>query len=142
MKMFTLLILTTQLVASNLLPNKNGLNQPPIPVEIDLGKGADCFSSGRICLIKPIEEVGQSIRSSSDAIGTFTLDETGRVSLSIDSVFTNTMETILEQGRFELEEPYVLELTVTKLLGEQALSLNAGVYSIETEQGRSKIFFD
>lgn len=116
---------------------------PTAIVEIDTGKGADCFSSSRLCLVEPLESIASRPGATSDGIGLAYLNTKGHFVLEIQIVLTDALQLELSDGYFELKEGFSLSVGLLTALGKEKklYKLKPGNYAIIDLGSRYRIVF-
>ncbi len=105
----------------------------PITIEINVGKGANCYDRGRLCNASAIEMNSSQISPETDALGKAYFDSNGHFVMEINILFTDAITDELSDGVFNLEENFQLSSELMTELGRSSdtVILNSGNYMVE-----------
>ncbi|MEO1263639.1 MAG: hypothetical protein AAFZ15_32805 [Bacteroidota bacterium] len=117
----------------------------PINVEVNRGRGSDCFSWRGLCAGSGIIQMNEKgVSSEADAIGKAYFDNSGHFVLELNILLTDAVSEVTN-GSFSMEEDFQLpnELLTAMGTSSDAVQLRKGNYNVETMEGNNyRIVFD
>ncbi len=121
------------------ISNKPSSIGDPITIEINVGKGANCYDRGRLCNARAMEMNNSQIGPATDALGKAYFNSEGRFVMELNILLTGAITEELSDGIFSIEEDFQLSNELLTLMGRPSdtVILNNGDYTVEAVEGNS-----
>lgn len=134
-----IIISTIVLLLFNSLNQKTGTaTYDIVPVHINIGKGADCFSRGQLCSIQSSQEWNNNRENEIDATGIAFFNNNKQLTIELDTLLTPEIITEIADDFFTIEKDFTLSPGLTNQLKSQSppFTIQQGTYKVTKTRGQ------